>query len=313
MLRSSPLHLVLALAAVGCTRAEEEPWTADEEAPPLVDEVSFSPPPDDAIRLQRVLSDGDEATYSIRLGYQVRMRGHLMPATVTDLTDQLVVMCRTSSTDGEHGFLAATVESADTSMDPAVEGVDDEIEARFRDAAIRSPATTRSAWSQPVSPPRPGAPAARDMSVQERELAEAMRRLVPDLAGGPVEVGDEWPFEATMRRALPGGRQVVLSLAGRYRFVGMTEREDRTLAAVDLDYEVNAAGASERDGIAGDVSGRGVGRGLFLVEPSTGTTMRSQVVETTHIVLRLAENRRRLDAEQLTRLTFDLSMIEGTP
>jgi len=79
------------------------------------------------------------------------------------------------------------------------------------------------------------------------------------------------------------------------------------------DYEVVVAGTSERDGVAGDVSGRGTGRAIYLVEPSTGTTMRSQVVETTLVSVRLAEDRRRLDAEQLAQLTFDLSLIEGTP
>jgi hypothetical protein len=300
---------ILALAA-SCGRAEEAPWRVEERAPPLTDGLTLSPPTEEPVTLARRLAQGDETPYAVRLGYEVRVRAKGMPAMITSVSSQLEVRERVLAASETGTDVSLTVDSASTSMDPTVEDAEEEMAAGFEHAALRVHLDAAGAPVRFVAEAPPGEPVRPATARQERDLIEAWRRLLPSFPTEALSVGDGWRFDAEFDRALPGGDPEHVRLRGTYHFRGMTEWEERELAAIDLDYHVGVTGTSTSDGIRGVVSGNGIGKAFFLVDPDTGRTVRSQVLETTRVEINMSAGTRRHKAEQLSRLAFDLAGME---
>ena len=260
--------------------------------------------------LRRQLAAGMQTDYALRLDHQVRARGHLMPAVATRVTDQMTL--RESVLSGDPGRLDVmlSVESADVSIDPAVERTEDDREAAFLDTSLRTIVGPSGALGRLEASNVPGEKPRADLTAQEREVEEAVRRLLPILPAEEVHVGDSWPLEREIVRNLPGEGTERVRQRGAYHFRGMVDWEDRVLAAVDLDYRVTVWGSSSLDGISGTITGDGIGRAVYLIDPTSGTTMRSQAVETTRLAMALAAEKRRTTGEQYSRLTYDLTLME---
>ena len=301
--------LALAICA-SCGRVEDEPWKVEERAPPLTDGLTFSPPPEDRMLLRRQLAAGMQTDYALRLDHQVRARGHLMPAVATRVTDQMTLRESVLSGDPDRLDVMLSVESAEVSIEPTAERTEDDREAAFLDTSLRTVVGRSGALGRLEASNLPGEKPRADLTTLEREVEEAVRLLLPILPADAVHVGDSWPLEREIARQLPGEGTERVRQRGMYHFRGMVDWEDRVLAAVDLDYRVTVWGSSSVDGVSGTITGDGIGRAVYLVDPTSGTTMRSQAVETTRLVMALATEKRRTTGEQYARLTYDLSLME---
>ncbi len=307
-----PAGLVPALLVlVSCARPPDAPWAVVEEAPPLARDLAPAPPPGVFWSPRTSLPEGSERTLSVRVAWDVRQRGPRVPAIPLSVEEDLTLVRRVVARTDRATTVRVTVPEAEVTVDPPAEALAADLRDSRLDTTLRivRDATGRRQTAARV-PRRGGAGEALDGPA--RDLAATLRRLWPVLPDHPVQVGDGWDFREGDDRPLPGGGKARETRTGRYHFLGMVRSEAEETAggeaAVGLDYDIAISGAGQG---APRVTGTGVGRGVFLLDPDTGEVRRAQVVESAHVQVDWPDRRRPRRAEQRTRGFFE--MTGGTP
>lgn len=280
---------VMVIIECACSRPEDKTWRVEERRPPLGEGLVVYQPEQEPILLATGAIAGEEVRYKMRLNFEVHTRAKGMPSTLTVVSDEFDITEFTSEVTPSSSQIALTVNSADVTMDPPLEGY--ERADSFTGLSLKLRVESKQVTADTGS-----------LSDEEREVFEARRRLMPVLPDDPISVSERWPFLSEFYRPLPGGGKQRTSLQGHYSFRGLSEWQGREVAVIDLDYRVFVSGDSLHEGTHGVISGAGIGRGLFLVELQTGRIVRSQVLETTRTKIELG----RASAEQLSHLNFEL-------
>ncbi len=308
-----PAGLALALLIlVACSRAPDAPWVVTEEAPPLARELAPAPPPDVFWSPRTSLQEGSERTLSVRVAWDVRQRGPGVPATPLSVEEDLTLVRRVVARADRATTLRVTVPEVEVAVDPPVEALAADLRQSRLDTVLRIVLAGTGRLEKATRVPRRGG-ASEALDGPGRNLVGTLRRLWPVLPDRAVQVGDGWDVRETATRPLPGGGDARETLTGRYHFLGMVRTGAAAggeAAAVSLDYDLAVSGPGRG---SPRVTGTGVGRGVFLLDPDTAEVLRAQVVESAHVQVDWPSRRRPRRAEQLTRAFFEMAATGGTP
>ncbi len=306
--------LVTVVLGAGCGRPPDTPWVVTEETPPLARDLVPAPPSDLFWAPRMSLREGSERTLEVRVAWEVRQRGPGVPATPLSVEEDLTLVHRVVARTDRATTLRVTVQETEVTVDPPVESLAADLRRSRLDTTLRITLAANGRLEKAARIPRRGG-AGEALNGPGRDLAGTLRRLWPVLPNHPVQVGNGWDFRETASRPLPGGGEARESLTGRYHFLGMVQDEAAAAtggqaAAVGLDYDIVVSGPGRG---APSVTGIGVGRGVFLLDPETGEALRAQVIESTHAQVDWPARRGSRRAEQLARGFFEMTAARETP
>jgi hypothetical protein len=297
--------ILIAGVLLSCGRREAPPWFPAKDSPSLLEGMNPTTPDGGAVPLRRTFRTGSAAHLDLDLSYEVLLRGHLLSTLRVELIQGLSASERVVRDDASGlSVLGLTVSEATVSLDPAVEGAEDQ----------RQQSLAGLSWERTVDADnrfhrnRDGQTTRAGPAGEVDDGLDRLEAVLPDV---PVSVGMNWPFERVVERPIQGGGSLRTRLSGSYRFLGMVPDGGRTLAAIEAEYEVRVDGP-ETDGeaVARIREATGFGRGAFLVNPTNGATYRSEVIESVHLVLDIREGHEDLGAEQLSTLRLRLTRKE---
>jgi len=290
---------MLAVLAVSCGRHAEEAWSVPE-LPSL--SLAEGLAPDEAgtgrLTLRRASSDGTGRAYAVRLEHEVRMRGRGQAPLAVALEEEFDLAEAESGTGNGGAAVEWTVRSPEVNVDPAREETKSLLERDLARVTLRRPLTGTG-----VGPGEPADGAAR-------EVGESMDRLLAVLPGREVAPGDTWPMRTSSAR-LPGNGAAAAERTGTVRFEGVVTQDEAGYALLLAEWDVAIRGEGVLANQPGRVlEGSGRGRAAWLVEPSTGLTVRAEAVEATHVRAEVGKNGRAQVLEQVATLRSELARKE---
>lgn len=233
----------------------------------------------------------------VELHQTVRHGGPGVPRGESDVDQELTVRYAVDATAAR---VRARIEQAAVRLKPDLPGVVAQAEEAVRGLAWSYAQDHRGRVTSVAI--EPGAPETARPGLDA--ILAALGQASLELPAEPVAPGAAWSVERELALPLTAGATVPATLTTTATFRGLTTRDGRRLAVIDLDVRQRLRGRLDAEGAPAEVVGAALGRGLVLHDVERGRPAVSEVVlgGRQELLVQVADGPRLLVQEHTLRL-----------
>lgn len=311
--RLLPIAALAAVLFVGACRddgaaaiPERLPESISDDAlppvPPLALAAGLGPvsAPDGPVRLAWAHAAGEEWSERLTVSQTIRQHGPGLPRGESDVKQAMTVRYATDAVSEGGVRLSARVQDVTVDLKPELPGVATATREALEGLAWTGRRDAHGALHD-LTPAEDSSPAARE---RFRMLAGTLSNAVFPLPSEPVAVGRPWTNTADVALPLASDLEVVARVETTATLRGVTERDGRRLAVIDIALRQRIEGPVRRGGVEGAVVGAARGQALILFDLERGRPAQTAlaVAGRQEILVEGPDGRRLLVQEHTLRL-----------